>query len=106
MWRHKVQAFVGAFGLALLSACGPASRAAAPAGPGAAVPPPDVNRVLAGVPAEAREAYAFALARPDVLRYVPCYCGCGGLGHSSNLSCFVRSASAAGGVVLDSHGAT
>lgn len=33
-------------------------------------------------------AYAFALARPDVLQWLPCYCGCAGMEHRSNLDCF------------------
>ncbi|MBA2565871.1 MAG: hypothetical protein H0V09_10700 [Gemmatimonadetes bacterium] len=35
-------------------------------------------------PAEVREAYEFAAHRPDVLRYVPCFCGCWRSGHRSN----------------------
>jgi hypothetical protein len=42
------------------------------------------------LPAEGRSAYAFALARPDVLQWLPCYCGCGGMGHRSNLDCFFQ----------------
>jgi hypothetical protein len=30
---------------------------------------------------EVQEAYRFALANPDVLDKIPCYCGCGGVGH-------------------------
>ena len=35
-----------------------------------------------------QSAYAYALARPDVLQWLPCYCGCVGMGHRSNLDCF------------------
>jgi hypothetical protein len=42
------------------------------------------------LPAQGRSAYAFALARPDVLQWLPCYCGCGGMGHRSNLDCFFQ----------------
>ncbi len=48
---------------------------------------PDYVRAL---PGKWQEAYAFALARPDVLQWIPCYCGCGGLGHGSNLDCFFK----------------
>jgi hypothetical protein len=42
-------------------------------------------------PAETREAYRFAVVNRDVLRYVPCYCGCGeSAGHTSNVSCYVK----------------
>ncbi|MCL6572814.1 MAG: PCYCGC domain-containing protein [Bacillus sp. (in: Bacteria)] len=30
-----------------------------------------------------------AAQNPQVLASVPCYCGCGGEGHESNLDCFV-----------------
>lgn len=41
--------------------------------------------------AEVRALYQFAAERPDVLNYVPCYCGCVRLGHHSNEQCFVKS---------------
>jgi hypothetical protein len=42
------------------------------------------------LPSEWQGAYAFALARPDVLQWLPCYCGCGAMGHGSNLDCFFQ----------------
>ena len=39
-------------------------------------------------PKVVRDAYRFAAANPDVLRQIPCYCGCGGMGHMSNYHCF------------------
>jgi hypothetical protein len=48
-------------------------------------------------------AYAFALARPDILRWLPCYCGCGAMGHLSNLDCFVKPADG-DSVVFEEHG--
>ncbi len=51
-----------------------------------------------------RQAYEFAARHPDVIKYVPCYCGCERSGHSSNESCFVRSRDTRGGVVWDTHG--
>jgi hypothetical protein len=41
-------------------------------------------------PAAVRTAYRFAVANPDALRNVPCYCGCGVIGHKSNLACYVK----------------
>ena len=41
-------------------------------------------------PQEVREAYPFALANPNTLRYIPCYCGCGEQGHTSNASCYFQ----------------
>jgi hypothetical protein len=43
---------------------------------------------VTSLPPQGQGAYAFALARPDVLQWLPCYCGCGGMGHGSNLDCF------------------
>jgi hypothetical protein len=36
-----------------------------------------------------RSAYLFAAEHPDVLSYVPCYCGCERSGHRGNEDCFV-----------------
>ncbi|MHB1324629.1 MAG: PCYCGC motif-containing (lipo)protein [Thermoleophilia bacterium] len=44
------------------------------------------------VPKGTAEAYQFAVDNPDVLKQIPCYCGCGKLeGHTSNFDCFVKS---------------
>ena len=48
--------------------------------------PPDVARA----PDEVREAYRFAIANRETLRYIPCYCGCGSEDHTSNASCYVK----------------
>lgn len=49
--------------------------------------------------------YAFAVDNADTLRWMPCTCGCGGLGHSSNRSCYVKAESAER-VTFTSHAAT
>jgi hypothetical protein len=41
-------------------------------------------------PQMVRDAYRFAHANPDVLKQIPCYCGCGPIGHRSNYACFWR----------------
>jgi len=43
---------------------------------------------MQNAPTRVREAYQFAVANPDALKNVPCYCGCGGIGHSSNYACY------------------
>lgn len=55
-----------------------------------------------------RQAYVFAARNPDVLSYVPCYCGCGmSDGHQSNVDCFVESRAPNGAVTeWDVHGMT
>ena len=54
-------------------------------------------------PAAVRTAYQFAVTNPDALRNVPCYCGCGSIGHTSNLSCYVKEFGADGKPVFDTH---
>ena len=43
-----------------------------------------------------RAMYAYAARRPDVLQYMPCYCGCEKQGHRSNHDCFVKGKTKAG----------
>lgn len=46
---------------------------------------------MAEAPPEVQEAYVFAAKHPEVLRYMPCYCGCENpaWSHESNYDCFV-----------------
>jgi hypothetical protein len=54
---------------------------------------------------QTRAVYQFAAEHPEVLKYVPCYCGCESSGHPHNESCFVKRRDAAGNVVeWDTHG--
>jgi hypothetical protein len=50
-----------------------------------------------------REAYAFAAANPDLMMEVPCYCGCGAIGHTSNYDCYVASVEGDGRITYDLH---
>ncbi|PKO16632.1 MAG: hypothetical protein CVU39_07355 [Chloroflexi bacterium HGW-Chloroflexi-10] len=54
-------------------------------------------------PITVQEAYQFAIANPDALKNVPCYCGCGAAGHTSNYSCYVKEIKSSGEVVFDQH---
>ena len=55
--------------------------------------------------AEIQQVYEFAARHPEVLQYMPCYCGCERIGHTANHSCFVKSRAADGRVTeWDSHG--
>ena len=49
------------------------------------------------------EAYTFAVAHPEVLTQLPCYCGCGAIGHTSNYACYVAGSDPDGAVVYDLH---
>ena len=58
---------------------------------------------MQNAPTRVREAYQFAVANPDALKNVPCYCGCGAMGHTSNYSCYVKESKADGTIVFDAH---
>lgn len=49
-----------------------------------------------------QQAYRFAVANPDVTQAIPCYCGCGAMGHTSNHSCYVQGEKD-GRLVFDPH---
>jgi hypothetical protein len=52
-----------------------------------------------------QEVYEFAARHPEVLQYVPCYCGCQREGHTGNHDCFVKSRAADGRILeWDAHG--
>lgn len=52
-----------------------------------------------------RATYDFAAQHPEVLKYVPCFCGCGSQGHKANESCFVARRDPKGNVLeWDTHG--
>jgi hypothetical protein len=54
---------------------------------------------------QARAVYQFAAEHPEILKYVPCYCGCESSGHPHNESCFVKRRDASGNVTeWDPHG--
>ena len=54
-------------------------------------------------PVAVKQAYQFNVANPDVMAQIPCYCGCGSMGHTSNYSCYVSSVDADGKVNYDTH---
>ena len=55
-------------------------------------------------PAAVRDVYSFAIGHESILRWIPCYCGCGSDGHKNNFDCYVRETGDRGWVVLDTHG--
>ena len=54
-------------------------------------------------PVSVQQAYQFAITNPDVLKAISCYCGCGGMGHTSNYSCYVAEEKSGGDLVFDGH---
>lgn len=61
--------------------------------------PSDVQSASAAV----RESYQFAAANPGVMKNIPCYCGCGNIGHTSNYDCYVSDVDAQGKITFDNH---
>lgn len=50
---------------------------------------------------EIKRLYEFQIRNGDLMRYMPCFCGCGGDGHRSNRDCYVRAVNPDGSVVFD-----
>ena len=87
-------------GALLLAACGASGQQniKAKLAPVSALPKP-----MQDAPAAVRTAYQFAVANPAALQNVPCYCGCGAIGHKSNLACYIKEVGADGKPVFDDH---
>jgi hypothetical protein len=65
---------------------------------------------MSGMPAEVKDAptsvqqaYQFAVANPELMKQMPCYCGCGDIGHTSNYACYVAEVDTQGTVTYDNH---
>ncbi len=54
-------------------------------------------------PVAVQEAFQFATANAEVLQKIPCYCGCGAMGHRSNYDCYISGIDRAGNLVYDDH---
>lgn len=54
-------------------------------------------------PVTVQTAYQFTAANPDIMKDIPCYCGCGNIGHTSNYSCYVSSVNDKGNITFDNH---
>jgi hypothetical protein len=108
-------------GLAMLSGCGggnpappqhsgmPQTAAASPSAKsegftGELPPLPKVQFASARPAPLVRAAYEFAARHPDVLRHMPCFCGCERNGHGSNADCFVSRRGKDGRPEWNAHG--
>jgi hypothetical protein len=98
MKRHLP--ILGILAVLLLAACGASGQqnSKVKLAPVSALPKP-----MQDAPAAVRTAYQFAVANPDALQNVPCYCGCGAIGHKSNLACYIKEVDADGKPVFDDH---
>jgi hypothetical protein len=54
-------------------------------------------------PVMVQQAYRFNVANPEIMKQIPCYCGCGSMGHTSNYSCYVSGIGTDGKVSYDTH---
>ena len=54
-------------------------------------------------PVTVQAAYQFAAANPDVMKDIPCYCGCGDIGHTSNYDCYISDVDTQGKITFDNH---
>lgn len=81
-----------------LAACGDKEERTLTLAPESALP-----AFVRGASQTVREAYRFAIANPQALNTIPCYCGCGAVGHTSNLSCYVKQFHRDGTVEYDDH---
>jgi hypothetical protein len=97
MSRRSITLLILAALSVLLAACARQSDAVKLA-PESALPD-----MVKAAPASVRTAYQFAVANPDALANVPCYCGCGSIGHHSNLACYIKETNHDGQIVFDSH---
>lgn len=71
---------------------GPHKQASLPPLPTQAYAPPRPMNVV-------RDAYMFAAEHPEILSYVPCFCGCERGGHKGNHDCFVANRDQKGDVI-------
>ena len=76
------------------------TRAASPAHPENMPLPalPAIPNMVPRSPEVVTAAYEFAARNPDILEYVPCFCGCDSAGHTGNADCFVQSRNEDGSV--------
>ena len=82
-----------------ISACSPQSQASELH----LMPMDQMPAEVQSAPVTVQTAYQFAAANPDILKEIPCYCGCGNIGHTSNYDCYVSDVDASGKIAFDNH---
>ncbi len=68
-------------------------------------PPGHLPAFLKDAPEQTLEIYRWAAAHADLLRFIPCYCGCATMGHDSNAACYLRGLRPDGKIWYERHGA-
>ena len=65
-------------------------------------PMSDMPAEVKEAPVAVQDAYRFNVANPELMKQIPCYCGCGDMGHTSNYACYVQK-DENGAVTYDEH---
>ena len=115
--RRRVFGLLGAGSVGLLVASCGSTAAPRPAAPDFAArfagfkpaPEPNGDRTKVVWPAfvtqagpEVQSLYAFQVVNGDLMRYIPCFCGCHRVdGHRNNRDCYVEAVNLDGSVVFD-----
>jgi len=68
------------------------------------MPMEEMSPEVLASPMIVQSSYRFAAANPDIMKDIPCYCGCDSLGHTSNYDCYVSSVNADGSITFEEHG--
>jgi hypothetical protein len=94
----------------------PASQVPASGAVPFTLPPPAYKGPLPPIPTSpyplqrpldvVQAVYTFAARHPEVLHYVPCFCGCQHSGHNNNDDCFISGREPNGRPIWDAHGMT
>jgi len=50
---------------------------------------------------EVQRLYEFQIMNGELMRYMPCFCGCGASGHRNNRDCYIKEVNPDGSVVFD-----
>ena len=69
----------------------------------AMAPMDEMPAEVQAAPVTVQTAFQFAVANPDIMKNIPCYCGCGNVGHTSNYDCYVSSVDEQGNIAFDNH---
>lgn len=70
------------------------------------VGPGQLPTFAAKAPPRVQEAYRYAAANGDTLKYIPCFCGCKNIGHRHNGDCYVTERHPDGRITFNSHAVT
>jgi len=87
----------------VLSACSGNAASTAVADNLAMAPMAGMPDEVKSSPTTVQQAYQFAVANPDVMKQIPCYCGCVKMGHTSNYACYVQDVDDKGAITFDTH---